>query len=56
MASASISDVASSIIGGPYSYVRVLHHSFLLKRLFFMVLWLYSGEAGHSHWSRYAKF
>ena len=39
MASASISGVASSIIGGPYSYIRVLHHSFLLKAIVF--LWFY---------------
>ena len=37
MVSASISGVTSSIIGGPYSYIRVLHHSFLLKAIVFMV-------------------
>lgn len=35
MVSASISGVASSIIGGPYSYIRVLHRSFLLKAIVF---------------------
>lgn len=39
MVSASISGAVSSIIGGPYSYIRVLYHLFLLKAIVF--LWFY---------------